>query len=642
MPLYARLEKKRKILRSIRGDEQNKQGVGFGHPSTLISTLKLTESQHCPSRRTGNVTVDQKLITAAKEEIQALETLSDGIRREISLLSKPDLLDQQRKLLQGYKEIARNAYGRTIIGQEVDEYDKPKGTFTYRITQGNVSFIKDGISVLNRNSPVASELITAEPGDDRSAEIRGDFRYFLIEETRNVDGPANLLSSTERPNFQFISINTKTTSGSPIVGKNIRLISQYNPVVTSELVEIKTTERFEKPDTKTHFWLSDWSGISLNESEAQSLGHQFFTRTSPKQEAALNRPRGLTYVEGIAGAGKTSVALGRLKFFANFSTGENLSDYRLQNSSIEDFSPESMSGFVLSHSLKQYLRDTAIELDLPRLPIRDFDEFRVYLAKEFRVNDFIRTRRSPTHLCRSQINWIYGLDAIMARAVGEAIKGFIARRRSESAPLPSLEHLADRLLNSVPKARSFNLLALGNAIVEAVWTDEQEANEASTKQKEEDIRRRLSNPNQRIERARALERIQQRRSKATLTPTARRLLADLNPSAIFKAALEKEYCGDLMLSAFSNNADRKDEILEGIEEIRLYLEEVDEDKRTVLPETDILTIIALSALIGLDWEYDTSQADSINYVFNIRRHNAIFIDEVQDFTEVSSPLVMYQ
>lgn len=578
--------------------------------------------------------MDQKLITAAKEEIQALETLSDGIRREISLLSKPDILDQQRTLLQGYKEIARNAYGRTIIGQEVDEYDKPKGTFNYRITQGNVSFIKDGISVLNRNSPVASELITAEPGDDRSAEIRGDFRYFLIDETRNVDGPSNLLSSTERPNFQFISINTKTTSGSPIVGKNIRLISQYNPVVTSVLVDIKTTEPFETPDTKTDFWLSDWSGISLNESEAQSLGHQFFTRTSPKQEAALNRPRGLTYVEGIAGAGKTSVALGRLKFFANFSTGENLSDYRLQNSSIEDFSPEKMSGFVLSHSLKQYLRDTAIELDLPRLPIRDFDEFRVYLAKEFRVNDFIRTRRSPTHLCRSQINWIYGFDAIMARAVGEAIKGFIARRRSESAPLPSLEHLADRLLNSVPKARNFNLLALGNAIVEAVWTDEQEANEASTKQEEEDIRRRLSNPNQRNERARALERIQQRRSKATLTPTARRLLADLNPSAIFKAALEKEYCGDLMLSAFSNNADRKDEILEAIEEIRLYLEEVDEDKRTVLPETDTLTVIALSALIGLDWEYDTSQADSINYVFNIRRHNAIFIDEVQDFTEV--------
>ena len=272
--------------------------------------------------------MDQKLINAAKEEIQALETLADGVRREIGLLSKPDILDNQRKLLQGYKEIARNAYGRTIIGQEVDEYDKPKGAFSYRITQGNVSYIKNGIAVLNRNSPVASELITAEPGEDRSAEVNGGFRYFLINETRNVDGPSNLLSSTERPNFQFISVNTKTTFGNPLVGKNIRSISQSN-LIAPHIAEVEEHKPLERLDKKAEFWLSDWSGISLNESEAQSLGHQFFTRTSAKQEAALNKPRGLTYVEGIAGAGKTSVALGRLKFFSNFSTGENLSDYKL-------------------------------------------------------------------------------------------------------------------------------------------------------------------------------------------------------------------------------------------------------------------------------------------------------------------------
>ncbi len=577
--------------------------------------------------------MNPKLIAAAQEEIHALETLSNGVRREIGLLSKPDLLDHQRQLLNGYKEIARNAYGRTITGQEIDEDDKPKGRFTYRITQGNVSFIKDGITVLNRNSPVASELISAEPGDDRAAEVRGNFRYFLVDETRNLDGPSNLLSPTERPNFQFIAINNKTISETPIVGKNIRAISKAQ-FDTLTFLEEKEPARTPSIDSNSAYWLTDWSAISLNESEIQSLGHQFFTRTSSKQEAALNKPRGLTYVEGIAGAGKTSVALGRLKFFSNFSTGQDLTDYNLQNSSIYDFSPETMTGFVLSHSLKQYLRDTANELDLPRMSVRDFDEFRVHLTKEFRVSEFIRTRKSSTHLCRSQLRWIYGFDAIFSRVIGTLIIDFLARRRSDALQLPSLEQLAKTLINAKPKDRNFSLLALANKIVESIWIDEQDANETSLLQDEEDIKRRYSNPNQMGERARAFERIQQRRSKTTLTPTARRLLAILNPSAIIKTALHKDYCDELMLLAFSENLDRKDEIVEALEEMRLYLEEIDEQKRAVLPEQDILALIALTALFGLDWEHSDSQADSIQYIYNIRRFNAIFIDEVQDFTEV--------
>src|SRR5207253_1903373 len=111
------------------------------------------------------------------------------------------------------------------------------------------------------------------------------------------------------------------------------------------------------------------------ETETVSLGHQFFTRTTSAQENALNNPRGFTFVEGIAGAGKTSVALGRLKFFANFATGEHLQEYGLGSSASNDFAPTNLLGFVLNHSLKRYLRETANQLDLYYLPINDFDEF---------------------------------------------------------------------------------------------------------------------------------------------------------------------------------------------------------------------------------------------------------------------------
>jgi hypothetical protein len=75
-------------------------------------------------------------------------------------------------------------------------------------------------------------------------------------------------------------------------------------------------------------------------------------KTFPFADAAIRRNHAQTLVEGIAGAGKTSVALGRLKFFANFSTGER-EYYGLQNASDKDFEPVGMMGFVLSHSLKR-------------------------------------------------------------------------------------------------------------------------------------------------------------------------------------------------------------------------------------------------------------------------------------------------
>src|SRR4051794_8526786 len=121
----------------------------------------------------------------------------------------------------------------------------------------------------------------------------------------------------------------------------------------------------------------------LGDSETSSLGHQFFTRTTLKQENALNNPRGLSVVEGVAGSGKTSIALGRLKFFANFGTGEEREHYGLRNARLADFSPNNMIGFVLSHSLKRYLKETATALGLEQLPIRDFQDFRFDLSNRF-------------------------------------------------------------------------------------------------------------------------------------------------------------------------------------------------------------------------------------------------------------------
>ena len=146
------------------------------------------------------------------------------------------------------------------------------------------------------------------------------------------------------------------------------------------------------------------------------------TRTTIDQERVLYNPRGLTFVEGIAGAGKTSVALGRLKFFANFSTGAEREYYGLQNAADKDFSPVGMMGFVLSHSLKRYLEQTANALELEHLPIRDFEEFRNDLASCFGIANRFKKRKGDTSTFRSRVNWLRALDVAMARTAGVRLR----------------------------------------------------------------------------------------------------------------------------------------------------------------------------------------------------------------------------
>ena len=106
-------------------------------------------------------------VIAARQELQVLENLAQGVSGQISDLSRRPqslgqidnnefaLLENKHARLKAYQELAHSCYGRTIIGTEVDENDRPKGAFTYRITQSNVGFAEKGCFVLARNSRLA-------------------------------------------------------------------------------------------------------------------------------------------------------------------------------------------------------------------------------------------------------------------------------------------------------------------------------------------------------------------------------------------------------------------------------------------------------------------------------------------------------
>src|SRR6185312_12339946 len=166
----------------------------------------------------------------------------------------------------------------------------------------------------------------------------------------------------------------------------------------------------------------NWESVILGNEEAASLGSHFFTRTTRDQEAAIQAVRGVTVVEGIAGTGKTSVALGRLKFFANFRSGEHLSDYGLNPNDWTDFDPSDMVGFVLNPSLVQYLKQTAERLELGGMKIQDFDEYRDQERQSRRLfgRSFQRaSERNPA--IQRTVTWLTILDNVLAESSAESL-----------------------------------------------------------------------------------------------------------------------------------------------------------------------------------------------------------------------------
>jgi hypothetical protein len=235
-------------------------------------------------------------------------------------------------------------------------------------------------------------LVTADPGEESEINVPKGVRYLTVQEVRTFDGPTSLLSTTQKPNFRIMVLRLLGRTNS-IAVQNLRAFvnSLTKGPLAEEVRSIEGGLSQEIDERSTGAlagdptWLEKWQGVNLGDSETSSLSHQFFTRTTSKQENALNNPRGLTFVEGIAGSGKTSIALGRLKFFANFGTGEERSHYGLGNAGANDFSPTNMAGFVLSHELA----DAQIDTDQTNFKLRGLADHLINAAMtaEFRARE---------------------------------------------------------------------------------------------------------------------------------------------------------------------------------------------------------------------------------------------------------------
>ena len=530
---------------------------------------------------------------------------------------------------QARRELARHAYGRVLKTQEVDEQGKRlKSTPTFRITQANISNLS--CDIIARNSPIASAIISARSGETKDAFVPRGYRYFHILETRDLYQVSGVTNAADETNFQRGEFGVKGSKELDVV---INLRRSIAPPSLRKLPEIKPAPAVAKQPAGPNqlmLWPTSWAEIALEDVEHSSLSGKFFVRTTGPQEKALSEPRGIVTIEGVAGSGKTSVALGRIKFLANFVTGEHIKDHKLEGVSAAAFDPANMLGFVLAPSLIRYLEDTCKSLDIAQLPVKDFPGYLRELTTQLKLGSAFTKAKAMAPSVVGRMSWLRLLDFAIARQVASHISQVAnaAVRDDHGAEMQKQFRWLGRELSDEGKPGSDSPLRL-EGICERVLAIIGDAVMARELEKFGVANARL----QPKELAAGLEKLEQE-IRARVPPGAKKLLSDIHPITLLRLVLNSEEFPTLA-SAVATNAAEREEFLEARNQ---FLSRQRDAAKPVLTEADLANVIALVATMSSGIRKlgpDNAQPPFVD----IANKSGVFIDEMQDFTEVQLHLM---
>lgn len=235
--------------------------------------------------------------------------------------------------------------------------------------------------------------------------------------------------------------------------------------------------------------------------ERMSLDEHFFLNRTPNQDKIISRaPVGPMWVEGVAGSGKTSAALGRTKMLCDFNSNE-VTDRETFRSILGDdfdywegefagkFSQDGSVGFVRTAELIQYLKETCSRLGMPGLPVLEYHELRFKLRNhrhlESSGDSGKRFKRSSDegHSLTTTLAWLNAARLALARVIAadlqsplvevdsEHLRRFTAQQRSQfAAARQALEASVDELVQDLlsPLATERALYRLAARLLEKI------------------------------------------------------------------------------------------------------------------------------------------------------------------------------
>lgn len=398
------------------------------------------------------------------------QKLRNDIERELNVLDK--VITYAEKMLfelgdRNYGAVRRLAYGKSVIIDTESE-----GTLEFRLAYSSQVLTGVGdAGYATPYSPVARLCNSLQVGDEDATPKWGWYRVREVRLFDRFDGPyfeanvRNFLTMKVTGDDGKAQVNNLRQSLERLVSggdaSTVNMRAEINLADVSDPAEVAASLVEEAPATvqplAPALVISSFSIIEdIDESVGElddddhgnrhdlpladvhfGLSESFYVNRTKQQESVISRsPEGPMFVQGVAGSGKTSAALGRTKMLCDFN-GSALSDLPSETEFREwvgdnfdywssrfagKFSQEGSVGFVRTGELIQYLKETCRRLDLPHLPVQEYPELRTRL-RVHRKLDKARPGRARwsgfpqgrTGHLETSMAWLHAADGAIAQ-----------------------------------------------------------------------------------------------------------------------------------------------------------------------------------------------------------------------------------
>lgn len=354
---------------------------------------------------------NKDLTERAKDELSVLDGVIDYADRMISEEGKRG----------EYGPLRRHAYGKTVVIETEKE-----GVLTFRLSATSALYPNVASGYATPHSPVGRLCSFLRTGDEDESPRWGEYRVLEIRLFDRFDG---MQFEPNVRNFLRMKVKTEHAKAQAanlrgfVAGKVEDEDNQASAALPP--VELRLAAGVEQaieplPETVPTLAVDDFPVIEdeddtdvpvleLDDDEPDAavqapinddyygLSETFYLDRTREQDQVMSRsPIGAMFVEGVAGSGKTSAALGRTKMLCDFNPANVSSEAEFREIAgqglaywsgkfANQFSQEGSVGFVRTGELIQYLKETCRRLDLPNLPVQEFPELRSRLRQHRRL-----------------------------------------------------------------------------------------------------------------------------------------------------------------------------------------------------------------------------------------------------------------
>jgi hypothetical protein len=350
----------------------------------------------------------KEVLHSATGELECLDVVIDAAEDGRSKSFEID--NEQRRA--SFSELRRHAFGKTVVFQT-----ETQGVLTFRVSQANCEFASTKLGYSTPQSSVGKLCRLAYLGYEGTSKLWGDFE---VLEVRNFSRFMGQQAEDNIRNFQLMQKRAYTADTGHDEDlfniKNLRRsidkwFSFKGNIATEpaldfvseapEAIEIEPEHEFvmdgfdnsydDVAEVIEEVEQGDLIHSDYDQNDFYGISNQFYLNPTEKQMEVMSShvSSGPMLVEGVAGSGKTCVAVGRAKTLCDSAGGGE----RLDGDNSEDFfAQESSVGFVRTGELVQYLRATCIELGLSHLPIQEYK----VLQHDLRTQRDLEQRPSST------------------------------------------------------------------------------------------------------------------------------------------------------------------------------------------------------------------------------------------------------